>query len=57
MSQVLHWLLCGSLTTQLKPHLASEKHEKMAQGRCPRTPAGAYNYAPQTQLQARVLKK
>ena len=44
MSQVLHWLLnlCGSLTTQLKPHLASEKHEKMAQGRCPQTPAGAY---------------
>ena len=38
----LHWLLCGSVTTQLKPHLASEKHEKTARGRCPRTPAGAY---------------
>ena len=54
MSQLLHWLLCGSLTTQLKPHLASEKHEKTARGHCPQTPAGAY--APRT-LQAQVLKK
>ena len=56
MSQVLHWLLCGSLTTQWKPHLASENllHEKTARGRCPRPPAGAY--APRT-LRARVLKK
>ena len=42
MSQVLHWLL------------TSEKHEKTARGRCPRTPAGAY--APRT-LRTQVLKK
>ena len=54
MLQFLHWLLCGSLTTQLNPHYASEKHEKTAQERCPQTPTGAYT--PRT-LQARVLKK
>ena len=54
MSQVLHWLLCGSLTTQLKPHLALEKHDKTARARCPRTPAGACT--PPT-LRAQVLKK
>ena len=36
--------ICGTLTSQLKPHKASKQHEfeKTAQVRCPQTPAGAY---------------
>ena len=54
MSQVVHWLLCGSLTTQFKPTKPQKKHEKTAPGRCSWTCAGPY--VPQT-LRTQVLKK
>ena len=40
MLQVFYWLLCGSLTTQLKPHYASEKHEKWLEGTALKLPPG-----------------
>jgi len=40
MSQVLHWLLCGSLTTQLKPHYASENMKKRLEGAALELPPG-----------------
>ena len=40
MSQVLHWLLCGSLTTQLKPPYASKNMKKRLEGAALKLPPG-----------------
>ena len=40
MSRVLHWLLCGSLTTQLKPHKALKNMKKRLEGAALKLPPG-----------------